>query len=100
MSIRVHYFKTHPAPFGAVASGAKTYEIRKDDRDRRPEVGDLVILREWRPMTWPDGKIVVDESGPKGDYTGRELRARVTYLSDPGTWGLPCGLYVFALRPE
>lgn len=91
MSVRIHYFKTHPGPFGAVASGAKTYEIRKDDRTTRPEVGDLVVLQEWRPGI---------AAGVTGEYTGRELRARVTYLSDPGSWGLPPDLYVFGLRHE
>lgn len=91
MSVRIHYFKTHPGPFGAVAAGAKPYEIRRDDRDHRPEVGDLVILQEWRPGI---------AEGVAGDYTGRELRARVTYVSEPGSWGLPHELYVFGLRAE
>lgn len=91
MSVRIHYFKTWPEPFGACASGAKRYEIRKDDRPELPRVGDLVVLQEWRPG-------IVDKV--QGDYTGRELRVRVTYLTEPKQWGLPEDLYVFGFRPE
>lgn len=89
MSVRIHYFKTWPDPFEAAAVGIKTHEIRRDDRGQRPRAGDLIILQEWQP---------VDGAPGQGDYTGRELRRRVTFVSAPGTWGLPSDLYVMSIR--
>lgn len=94
MSFQIHYFKTWPEPFEAAATMAKLHEIRRDDRSIRPAVGDLVVLREWRPKEVVPG---IDQ----GDFTGRELPARrVTYVSAPGSWGLPNDLYVMTLLPE
>lgn len=62
---RVHELKTVQPYFGAVDSGVKTFEVRKDDRDPRFEVGDTLRLREWH-----------DERG----YSGREVLRRVTYV--------------------
>lgn len=90
MPVQIHYFKTHPEPFNASAVGIKTHDIRKDDRATRPRPGDLVVLQEWEPVLGTDG----------GDYTGRDLRRRVTYVSEPGTWGLPKDLYVMSHRAE
>lgn len=87
MSVNIHYFKTHPEPFEAVLLGNKRHEVRRDDRAVRPRVGDLLVLQEWRPT-----------AGTKeGDYTGREIKKRVTYVTDPGTWGIPDGLYVMSI---
>jgi hypothetical protein len=64
---QLHELKTLPLYFEAVASGAKTAEIRRDDRGFK--VGDILWLREWDPAT---------------GYTGREARARITHVtSDP-----------------
>jgi hypothetical protein len=57
--------KCHPPFFGHVVAGAKTFEVRTDDRDFRE--GDVLHLREWGPF-------------PEDGYTGREHRVRVTYL--------------------
>lgn len=92
--MRTHYFKTWPDPFEAAAIGSKPYEIRKDDRGTRLAVGDVVVLREWRPVA---EEAFVREP-LEGNYTGRELRGVVTYVSVPGTWGLPGDLYVMAIR--
>lgn len=76
-----HRLKTHPTPFGAVLSGAKTYEIRTDDRPYA--VGDVLVLQEWDPAT--------------GAYTGAKVQRHVTYLTR-GAWGIPDGLVVLAIR--
>lgn len=60
---RVHELKTWPLYFGAVKSGRKTFELRRDDRNFT--VGDELQLREWDPET--------------GRYTGDEVRVVVTY---------------------
>ena len=58
-----HELKVWPDFFDAVASGTKPFEIRKDDRGFREY--DILLLREYSPG--------MDE------YTGREVKARVTY---------------------
>lgn len=40
-----HALKTLPGFLDAVGSGAKTFEVRRDDRDF--QVGDWLTLREW-----------------------------------------------------
>lgn len=67
-----HDLKCWPNPFQAVWDGRKLYEIRKADRPFR--VGDSLLLREWYPDL---------------GYSGREIRAAVTYMTPPGEWGLP-----------
>lgn len=62
--MKTHDLKTWPNYFGAVMSGAKTFEARVDDRGF--DVGDRLMLREWEPFTEM--------------YTGRELERYVTYI--------------------
>ena len=76
-----HVLKTWPGPFGALASRAKSYEIRRQDRPFK--VGDTLRLQEWDPF--------------QKEYTGRELLARVTYMTEGGEWGLPLDLCVMSL---
>lgn len=62
----VHSLKTWPEYFQVVWHGAKTFEIRKNDRGF--QVGDSLHLREWDPET--------------EKFTGREQIVRVTYITD------------------
>jgi hypothetical protein len=64
--MKTHRLKTWPLYFAAVADGSKTFEIRADDRDY--QVGDILELLEWEPLT--------------GEFTGRELRHKVTYRTE------------------
>lgn len=59
-----HNLKILPEYFDAIVSGKKTFEVRFKDRDY--QVDDILLLQEW-----------VD-----GQYTGRSLEAKVTYLLD------------------
>lgn len=59
----VHFLKIEPHPFHAVQTGRKTFEIRRNARDFRE--GDLVHLQEYGA----------------GQYTGREVAARIDYAS-------------------
>jgi hypothetical protein len=43
---RQHELKTDPEAFDAVASGAKTFELRRNDRDY--QVGDVLVLKRTR----------------------------------------------------
>lgn len=69
-----HQLKTHPPYFDAILDGSKPFEVRRNDRGF--EVGDILRLREWDP-----NQLVVMPWGPfSGDYTGREVSKRVTYV--------------------
>lgn len=68
--MKTHHLKTWPNFFNEVASGVKTFEIRKNDRDFRE--GDILVLQEWLPGNQ--------------EYSGRELTRRVAYLLIG--WGL------------
>ena len=70
---RCHELKTWPAPFQAMALGLKPFELRKDDRGYR--VSDLLVLKEWDPQAADNGGS--EEHG----YTGRSIRARITYVT-------------------
>lgn len=61
-----HELKIAPEFFKAVCSGAKSFEIRRNDRDFK--VDDMLLLQEYKPNS--------------GEYTGRTVCRRVTYLTD------------------
>ena len=58
--------KIWPEYFDAIASGKKKFELRLNDVDTRE--GDTLVLREWDPNM--------------GQYTGRKLQKKVTYVGD------------------
>jgi hypothetical protein len=93
MAEQVHDLKTWPEYFDAVASGVKTFEIRRDD-GRRFEVGDVLRLREWRPgrVNWP--------KATWGVYTGREVRVRVTFALRGPAFGVERGFVALAIARE
>lgn len=77
----VHELKILPKYFEAVKSGAKTFEIRINDRDYHE--GDMLILKEWH----------------HGKYTGRETIKYVNYIYyGDGTYGIPEGVVVMNLE--
>lgn len=42
---KIHSLKIWPVYYDDVASGKKTFEVRKDDRNY--QVGDVLLLSEW-----------------------------------------------------
>lgn len=64
---RIHELKSWPPFFQAVKDGRKRFEIRKDDREPRFQVGDCLVLCEWVPAA--------------KTYTGEQFAVRVIYLS-------------------
>lgn len=86
--MKVHQLKAHPDPFEAMWQGDKPYDIRKNDRDFKR--GDVTVQREVTPAS-------VDSDPADVVYTGREIRARITYMSAGGTWGLPDHICVLGL---
>lgn len=81
MKVKVHELKCWPGSFEALWTGRKRYELRKADRPF--EVGDVLHIREWSPVT--------------KDYTSAELVMPITYMTQPGEWGLPNDLCVLGL---
>ncbi|MDW8517923.1 ASCH/PUA domain-containing protein [Priestia flexa] len=61
-----HELKSLPEYFNAVYIGAKTFEIRKNDRDFK--VGDTLVLKE-----------IFSASK---NFTGRSLEKKITYITD------------------
>jgi len=57
--------KAWPEYFQKILDGDKTFDVRLADFECAP--GDILILREWNPTT--------------GDYTGRTLEKRITYVA-------------------
>lgn len=79
---RVHELKTWPNDWLAVESGAKNFEVRRNDRGFQP--GDTLVLREWNPD---------DQT-----YTSRSVTRRVDYvLRDAEQFGLQPGFVVLGL---
>lgn len=62
----IHVYKVWPSFFGAILIGDKTFEVRKDDRDPAPLVGDWLELREYEPG--------------HERYTDRLVRVKVSYV--------------------
>lgn len=68
----VHSLKCWPDYFEAIMSGKKSFDVRKDDREPRYEVGDILILEEFRAHV--------------GEFTGRKMKCHIKrvarYTSD------------------
>lgn len=76
-----HHLKTWPAPFAALWVGAKTFEVRKNDRGFA--VDDTLILQEW----FPEGS----------QWGERIVSADVAYILH-GSFGVQPGYVVMALK--
>lgn len=72
MKMKQHVLKTDPEYFEAAASGSKTFEIRRNDRDF--QVGDLLTLRETVHTA------IEMSAGAPLEYTGRDFHAALTYV--------------------
>lgn len=87
-----HELKCWREPFQAVLDRQKHHEVRRADRDFK--VGDFLELREWAFDVAKNG---VDAPG---QYTGRSLRARITYVTAGATFDLPADLCVLSIVVE
>lgn len=103
--MKVHDLKTWPEPFQAVLAGTKSHEVRKHDRDFA--IGDELLLREFVPhepcvgtgRVWGNGD--TEDCGcpaPHGEYTGRTCSVEITYITAPGTFGMPEDRVVLSIR--
>jgi hypothetical protein len=85
-----HILKTDPAVFQAVVDGAKTYEIRFNDRNYA--VGDVLQLRE----TVSTGDHM--QLGAPLEYTGREIAKTVSHVLSG--YGLAEGWVILSFAAE
>ena len=86
--MKEHELKIWTQFFHAVKSGAKTFELRIDDRD--VQVGDILRLSE------------VDRIRNQWVFTGEKLDRRVTYVCRGKTaedFGLKPGYAIFGIEP-
>lgn len=80
---RVHRLKLHKDWFSYVLSGAKSFEIRKDDRGGF-EAGDTLVLEEYTGLA----------------YTGRACTRKVTFVLNGPLLGLEGGYSILAIQPQ
>lgn len=78
-----HELKAWPEHYAAIERGAKTCELRLNDRPYA--VGDTLLLREFEPLN--------------ASYTGASLRVRVTHILNGGVWLAP-GYVALSIRIE
>ena len=100
--MRVHVLKTLDYVWDAVASGAKRWEVRKNDRGFQS--GDTVVLRKLRPNGIDEDKTLDDthKAGAVviGHWCFRDLRFRIGWMLQGGQFGIEPGYCVFNLEPE
>ena len=82
----VHELKCWRQPYNMIVAGVKKYELRKDDRTPRFEIGDFLVLREW------EENLEV--------YTGRKSEVQVTHIMRPNSHfpGLKSGWCVMSIQ--
>lgn len=78
----IHELKCKSCFFTAIKDGAKTFEIRKNDRDY--QVGDFLALNETKTESREEY------------YTGNSLVARVVYILDDEAY-VPKGYVVMSI---
>jgi hypothetical protein len=66
--------------FAAIKDGKKLRDLRSDDRNY--QVGDILVLQEFNQVF--------------GYYTGREVEAEITYITNRST---PCAFSSAVLQP-
>ena len=73
--------KCWPEFFDSIIRGQKPWEVRKNDRNF--QVGDVLLLKEWKPGV---------------DYTGRSIKVYVELVIDLSAIGCP-GYVGMTIRP-
>ena len=76
-----HKVKSWRHFYEAIYEGKKTHDLRLNDRDYN--VGDILVLQEYDNI--------------KGEYTGSQLKAEITYMTDNR---IPCAFSSAVLPKE
>lgn len=86
---RFHALKTWPDFWDAVASGRKTFEVRKNDRGFCE--GDILLLQRWEP----------EAQAYTLDATGHPMTVakRISYVLTGPQFGIEAGYSVLGLEP-
>ena len=74
-----HELKTDLLPFGDLWNRVKAFEVRKNDRDY--QLSDELLLKEWTGL----------------GFTGRWIRAEVSYINEGGQYGIEPGYVVLGI---
>lgn len=95
-----HELKTWPEFFDAVASGAKTFEVRRDDRGF--QVGDRLVLLRWQPSDrgYQGGGYVNATGDDVGFHSCARITARITYKLPGGRFGIDPTFCVLGFKRE
>lgn len=112
--MKVHHLKTWPQFFTAVEANLKPFEIRRNDRPEKFEVGDHLALEEFIPCEDCKGTgsyvgakaryggsnrcACMDTQFPKGRLTGRMVMREVTFILSRG-FGLQDGFCCMGIKP-
>jgi len=78
----IHELKCWPKFFKAMVDGVKTFEVRKNDR--RFEVGDELLLREYDPA--------------KQELSGQTYIVSISYILPGGNFGIDPDYVVLGIR--
>lgn len=91
--MREHILKTWGRYWDVVASGEKTFEVRRDDRGFQK--GDVLVLRRC-----DDAPPHYESEGDAGRFSTRDLRKRVTWILTGGQFGIEPGYVVMGLSAD
>lgn len=90
-----HILKTLATVWDAVASGEKTFEVRRNDRFF--QTGDIVVLRKiHEPHEMFAGKYV---EKPGERFSTCDLEFKIGWMLHGGQFGIEPGYVVFQLEP-
>lgn len=92
--MRVHELKTVAYCWDAVESGAKKFEVRRNDRGFQP--GDTVVLRK---LDSSGINLAIKSRVPHGRITYYELKFKIGWILQGGQFGIEPGYCVFSLEP-
>lgn len=97
MSETTHNLRCLPEFFDAVASGRKTFDVRKNDRGY--QTGDILVLRKWSPEGANGPSYLTANGYATHDLDRAEtVRVRVTYVLSG--WGIEPGYVCMAIARE
>lgn len=92
--VSVHELKTLAPYWDAVASGAKTFEVRRDDRGFQK--GDILKLHR----LCPDTNRHYDTDPAAGRFSRRTITKHITYILTGGQLGIEPGYVVLGLADD
>lgn len=94
---KTHVLKTHGDIWDRVASGEKTFEVRRDDRGFQK--GDIVRLERWH-TDWASGRYEPDFDGFQPYGKPKALEFEIGFVLTGGQYGLEPGYVAFSLHPK